>query len=112
MGPPMNRRPRSRRLLVGALALLSLLALLPGFGLASAEPDDPLDDPGQKAADLARAKANGGRSVDRVVVVYANGPGRDHPTRARVRQRAGGKLVQADRAVGRDVIRVAGGDAD
>jgi thermitase len=101
---------RARWLVVGLLLTVILAALVPAFG-AAAQSDEPDDEPGQKAIDHGRAVANGGSSPDRLVVVYDNAPGRDHPTRQRVRAQVGGKVVQADSAVGRDVIRVRNGDA-
>src|SRR5207249_2206077 len=51
-------------------------------------------------------------SPDRIVVLYANGVRSGDPARANVRQRAGGPLLQAEDATGRDVLRVSGANAD
>jgi thermitase len=107
----MKREDRPRRLIAVALLVVVLTALVPAFGVA-AQNDEPNDETAQKAGDHARARANGGRSPDRLVIVYDSAPGREHPARQLVRARVGGRVIQADRSVGRDVIRVRNGDAE
>src|SRR5438876_11177693 len=89
--------------------ILTTTALLLGLALASpalAQVDNPPNDPTQKAADLERALARGGVSPDRLVVVYEHATSPGDPVRLNVRRQVGGQLLQADAAVGRDVIRV------
>jgi thermitase len=94
------------------LIIASLLMGLSPASLTLAQVDNPTDDPTQKAGDLQRALARGGVSPDRLVVVYdlATPPG--DTVRLNVRRQVGGQLLQADSAVGRDVIRVQGDSAD
>src|SRR5207253_5098992 len=67
----------------------------------------------EKATDLLRARANLGRSPDRLVIFYsANASDTNHPDRDRARGAAGARLLRSDDRLGREVLRVNGGDAD
>lgn len=103
-----------RRVALLATPLLLTLLLLSPFGARVAYADqDSIDreDAGEKATDLLRAKANGDISPDRLVIVYERATSPNDPERSRVRARVGGKLLKADRAIARDVIRVTKGEA-
>lgn len=104
-----------RLTLIGAAALFAAsFSLPPAPRPAFAEQDDKIDqeDPAEKAADLIRARANGDKSPDRLVVVYDRATATDDPERERVRQSIGGKLLKASKLIKRDLIRVRNGDAE
>jgi subtilisin family serine protease len=77
---------------------------------ASALRDYDSDTPALKAADLDRALAAGGASTERVVVTYADAFV-DQTTLARVHALVGGTPLSGDGVLGREVLRVATGDA-
>src|SRR5580765_4631346 len=97
---------------------LVVVGLLGGASAAFAQEASPTSLSASEAAtdkvrDLQRAIANRDASPDRVVVVYDVNAGASeaHPDRQRARLQAGGRLVRADAALGKDVVRVSGGDA-
>ncbi len=95
--------------MLGAILLLG--SLFPSMGLA-APLGAGVEDPAEKAADLARARQNGDLSPDRLVVVYAQGAREaNHPSRVNVRQQAGARLLRADTDIAQDVLRVPNGNA-
>jgi hypothetical protein len=77
---------------------------------ASALRDYDSDTPALKAADLDRALAAGGASTERIVVTYADAFV-DQTTLARVHALVGGTPLSGDGVLGREVLRVATGDA-
>ena len=100
-----------------ALALPLIAAVGPTVAHATASAADvedsiDLETPAEKAADLARARANGNRSPDRLVVVYQRPTRVDDPERVRVRQQAGARVLTANRTLQRDVLRVPNGAAE
>src|SRR4051794_11307369 len=63
------------------------------------------DTVSEKLVDLQRAQANGGASLDRLVVVFANQSDTDAAERVQVRNQLGGQVLHASRALKRDVLR-------
>src|SRR4029453_1312104 len=102
------------RRLVGAVLVVLALSFgasgtLPIFAATDQVVDN--DTPGQKLGDLRRAELNGQVPPDRVVVVYDQATDTAAPERLSVRQSAAAQVVHASRALKRDVLRVASGDA-
>jgi thermitase len=94
------------RILAGLAVVVSPLLWAPAFTAQSLGQSPVTKRDAVKAADLERAIANGGVSVDRLVVIYSGHPTADDPARHHVRQLAGAQLLRADTRIARDVLRV------
>ncbi|MGH2349988.1 MAG: hypothetical protein ACRDJN_00035, partial [Chloroflexota bacterium] len=105
---------RYRQALASALLGASLLAwpIVGGQPAALAADRTDVEDAAEKAADLRQALANRGTSPTRLVVLYESDASPDDAVRAEVRQRVGGRLLRADRALSREVLRVSGATAE
>lgn len=98
---------------------LLLLALCTGLGLLTATfvagtslaQSTTTEDPTEKTGDLTRAKANGGISADRVIVVYRGALPPLDASGVRVRDRAGARLLRADNSGRRELLRAPAGSA-
>ena len=95
-----------RRILTGLLVALIAGPLWPD-GAATAQ-----TSPRSVDEELARAIANGGRSPDRVVVVYDQGVARADSRRQRARQQVPAQAVEStEGAINRDIVWVANSQA-
>ena len=103
-------RPNSSRLMalmrIALVAIFALIGSVEAFNPASSAASQPTEDPAQKAADLRRAIANHGVSPDRVIIIYDHSRSSSDSIRVTARGEAGGRLLYADDAIGRDVLRV------
>lgn len=104
----------------GAVLVIAALAVS-GLGVAAdarpldtrqdVDPPTTADSLLERTRDLLQARANGGVSPNRVVVVYDSSPSTGDPIRQQVRQRVNAILIRAQAGLGQDVLRVPGAAA-